>query len=255
MDGETTRGAGDRETSAASDPAHRGGDRELAAMRAFVAGGDEPADVRTLQRWLRHPFADRELVEAIVARPRLLAAYRLRRDLARHPKTPPVHAMRFVPGLYWRDLVELSLDTRLPPAVRRSAERQVLERLPALSLGERMALARRAGQGLLNQLRHDKHPRVVAALLENPRLTQATVLPLAAAESAPPEILRLVAESRRWGALYTVRLALARNPRTPPVVACGLLAGLRKGDLKAVAAHQRLASQVRRRARLLLGEG
>ncbi|MDY7092514.1 MAG: hypothetical protein SX243_06010 [Acidobacteriota bacterium] len=234
------------------EPRHQEGLEEL---RAFIAGDLEEADVPLVRRLLRHPYADQELVEAVMARPRLLTSYKIRRDIARHPKSPQVHAMRFLPGLYWRDLLELSVDTRLLPVLRRSAERQILERLPGLSLGERMAIARRAGHGLLMHLRHDGHQRVIAAMMENPRMTQGVIMPLVASDGAAPEILRLVAANRRWGRLYMVRLALARNPRTPPVVACDLLSGLRKNDIRAVSGNQRLAPQVRRRAKLLLGEG
>ncbi|MCB1058437.1 MAG: hypothetical protein KDD11_23285 [Acidobacteria bacterium] len=224
-------------------------------LRRLVEEDRGELDIPTLRLLLRHPYTDGEVIEAIVRRPRWLSAYELRRDLARHPKTPPVHALRFLGGLYWRDLVELSLDPRLKPTLRRRAEEHVVERLSGLSLGEKMALARRAGHGILHRLRHDGHRRVIGALLENPRLTQGVLMPLASHESTPPEILRQIAENPRWGVLYAVRLALSRNPRTPPVVACGLLSGLRKGDLRAVADNPRLDTQVRRRAALLLGDG
>jgi hypothetical protein len=47
---------------------------------------------------------------------------------------------------------------------------------------------------------------------------------------------------------------VARNPATPLATAWGLLAALRKSDLKAVAADPRLAEPLRRRARVLLEE-
>lgn len=243
----------DRREPREPQPQAEGGSAD--ELRRLVEEDRGELDIPSLRRLLRHPYTDAEVIEAIVRRPRWLTAYEIRRDLARHPKTPSVHALRFLAGLYWRDLVELSLDLRLSPMLRRRAETHVVERLTGLSLGEKMALARRAGHGILNRLRHDGHQRVIGALLENPRLTQGVLMPLVSHEGTAPEILKLIAENPRWGVLYPVRLGLSRNRRTPPMVACGLLPGLRKGDLRSIADNPRLDSRVRRRAALLLGDG
>ncbi len=204
---------------------------------------------------LRNPFADAEIVELLVAgAPALLRYYDFRRDVAIHPRTREILALRLVPGLFWLDLVRLGLDVRVRPMVRRAADLRLIERLPNLSVGERLAVARRAGPGVLTQVRKDPTPRVIAAMLENPRLTEALLLPLLAGEEASAPVLALIAGSARFGQRYPVRFALARNPRTPPALALTLLPGLRKPDLGAVGSNPRVAPQVRQRARLLLGE-
>jgi hypothetical protein len=204
---------------------------------------------------LRNPFAGAETIESLVAgAPALLRSYDFRRDVALHPRTPDILALRLVPGLYWLDLVRLGLDVRLRPLVRRAADLRLIERLPSLAVGERLAIARRAGPGVLAQVRKDPTPRVIAAMLENPRLTEALLLPLLAGEDASAPVLTLVAGNGRFGNRYPVRFAVAKNPHTPPAVALTLLPGLRKPDLGAVSANPRIAPQVRQRARLLLGE-
>lgn len=203
---------------------------------------------------LANPYAGREVVEILAAERRLLSAYEVRRALAGHPQTPQVTALRFIPGLYWRDLVELGLDVRVRPAVRRSADRYLVERLPSLATGEKMTIARRAGHGVLMRLRHDPDRRVIRALLENPRLTEGLLSPLVRSTSTPPAVLTLVAESPRWGVRYDVRVGLVRNPRTPVETALRQLPHLKKIDLEAVASLPALPAPVRRRARLLLGE-
>ena len=210
-------------------------------------------DARAVQEALRNPYSGLEAIEVVLASPRLLTSYQVRRALVRHPQTPQVHATRLVPGLFWRDLLEVSLDLRLMPALRRLAERYLVDRLPSLTLGERISLARRAGTTLLQQLRFDAHERVIAAFLENPRLTEGILLPMLHRESTPPPVLRQVAASRRWGVRYEVRLALSRNPRLPLPLALGLLPGLKKADLQALARDPRLAPPLRRRADVLLG--
>ncbi|HYL04949.1 MAG TPA: hypothetical protein VE075_02855 [Thermoanaerobaculia bacterium] len=203
---------------------------------------------------LRNPYVSAEAIEELAAQPRLLAFYEVKRDLARCPATPEVLALRLIGGLFWADLVAIGLDTRLHPRLRRAADQYLLARLPGLAVGEKISIARRAAPTILVQLRHDPTPRVIAALLDNPRLTEGTLTPLVHGERTPAPVLELIAGDRRWGNRYPLRLALARNPATPLGTALRLLPALHKPDLRAVAADSRLAEPLRRRARLLLGD-
>lgn len=222
----------------------------LALVRKHAANLEVP-DVRQV---LRNPFADREVIEELIDLPRLLTATEVRSALARHPRTPQPHALRFVGGLYWRDLVALAIDTRVRPAVRRAAERALKSRLPGLALGERMAIARRGSPGILAVLRRDPNPRVVQALLENPRITEGVLMPLVQDDQAEPAVLQVISKDRRWGVRYEIRVGLAKNPRTPVQTALGLLPHLKKRDLRTVARAVRIRAPVRRRAEVLLGE-
>jgi hypothetical protein len=148
----------------------------------------------------------------------------------------------------------LGTDVTVSPRLRRQADRILLERLPRLALGERIALARIASGGVVVQLRKDPHMRVVRALMENPRLTEGSLLPLLSSSLAAPESLRIIAADRRWGSRYEIRRALVRNRRTPTDVALGLLPSLRKGDLRTLSRTPQCSPEVRRRAKVLLGE-
>lgn len=228
------------------------GPAELAALVRERSGELDPAAARQA---LRNPYLTREVVAVLIAQRPLLASREVRRDLAACPLTPQAEALRFVPGLFWRDLMLLGLDMRAPPVIRRAADRHLAARLPGLTLGEKIALARRAAAGILGRLRHDPSPRVIAAMLENPRLTEGLLAPLVHAETAPPAVLEAIARNARWGVRYGLRVGLSRNPRTPTAVALALLPQLKKPDLRAVAVNPRLAPALRQRARLLSGEG
>ena len=213
--------------------------------------GDELSVVEARQA-LRNVFVRRETIALLLERRRLLSSHELRRDLAGHPRTPEMAALRLLPGLPWRDVANIGRDVKIHPRVRRSADLQLSQRLPGLTLGERISLARFAGLGVLHKLRHDSEPRVVRAMLENPRVTEGLLLPVLTRESTPPEVLQLIADSPRWRTSYGVRAALCRNPRAPEVRVIGWLSALRRDDLRALAANQRLSPAVRARARELL---
>lgn len=211
-------------------------------------------EVQAARQALRNPHCTPEVVELLAGQQRLTAFYEVRRALALHPRAPEPLALRHVPGLFWRDLMALGQDTRLHPRVRRSADQFLILRLPELSLGEKINLARRCGVGIISQLRHDQSPRVIAALLDNPRLTEDLLAPILHAPNTSGAILAIVAADRRWGLRPALQAALSRHPATPVATALRLLPLLRKPDLRAVAHDPRVPEPVRRRARLLLGE-
>jgi hypothetical protein len=230
----------------------RGADRD--GLAALLAEAGEELDAEAARQALRNPFVDGELIERILAVRRLGGSYDVRRDAALHPRTPEVVALSLVNGLFWQDLLRLGLDMRVRPLVRRAADQRVLDRWSELAVGEKAVIARGGSLAVLSRVRHDPSPRVIAALLENPRLTEAVLLPLASSDTAVPAVLEMLVKDGRFGARYGVRQALSRNPRLPVQAALGNLVGLRKVDLGAVASDPRLPGLVRQRARLLLGE-
>ncbi|MEM9405883.1 MAG: hypothetical protein AAGA81_07600 [Acidobacteriota bacterium] len=202
---------------------------------------------------LRNPHCDRQVTELLLDRNHLLRVYEVRRDLVLHRNTPEVQAVRQVPSLFWRDLARAASDVRVRPRIRRAAEQTLGQRLPGLSLGEKVSLARVASGLLLSQLRWDPHPKVLEALLDNPRLTEGTLVPLVAKESTSGRVLTLIARNRKWGSRYEIKRSLCRNPRTPPALALALLPSLKRNDIRAVALKPGIVEAVRRKARELVG--
>lgn len=225
-----------------------------AELRELLDAHAERLGVREVRQALLNPFATAEVVEGLAAIRRLHAVYEVRAAVARHPRTPGPVALRFVPGLYWRDLLEVTVDLRIAAAVRRVADKYLMRRLPRLAVGERIAIARRASGEVAAALARDREPRVIAALLENPRVVEGDVVALAGDPEATPRVLDLVARDGRFGPRYAVRAALARNARAPLRAIFAILPTLRRPELEAVVATGELASIVRHRAAALLAE-
>jgi hypothetical protein len=145
----------------------------------------------------------------------------------------------------WKDLVELARDATVSPAVRRHAEQMLEARLPALAVGERVALARRASRGLIRTLCDSLEPRVLLALLDNPYLRESEIERFAGADTTPAATLDAIARHARWSARRSVLLALVSNPRTPVPTALRLLAELRSSDLHGLANDVKVPAIVR----------
>src|SRR6185436_407700 len=143
-------------------------------LRGLVRDLGEALDLPAAQAVLRNPHAGEEIVRLLATERRLLTSYEMRRDLALHAATPQPIALALVAGLYWRDLVAAGLDVRIRPVVRRFADQRLIERLPALAVGEKVGIARGASPHVLQVLRHDPTPRL--AVIRNPRAPLALVL-------------------------------------------------------------------------------
>ena len=106
---------------------------------------------------------------------------------------------------------------------------------PKEPVGFRISLARRPIQRLIERLLFDPEPRVVQAVLANPRVPEAEVVKLAASRRATPEVLEAIAEDDRWIARYPIKLALVNNHATPSRLVLGLLPHLMVQDLRELA--------------------
>jgi hypothetical protein len=172
------------------------------------------------------------MLQRIGSLPRWRSNPEIRKRLVLHPRTPTNLTQRLIGDLYWMDLAEVSEDSRLHRVVRQRAEQRLAARLEELALGERIALARRAGRGLIARLLASEESRVLQSLLGNPKFIEMDAVQLATIDSAPAEVLGGLFEHPRWGRAYAVQLALAGNPRTPIATALRVVPNLKRQDLQ-----------------------
>jgi hypothetical protein len=85
----------------------------------------------------------------------------------------------------------------------------------------------------MQRLLADPHPDVIRRCLNNPRLTEDDVIPLAAKRMASGDVLAEIARSR-WLRRPRVRLSLALNPSTPAEIAARIVGLLLRPELELV---------------------
>ena len=151
-----------------------------------------------------------------------------------HPRSPRGLSLRLLPQLYWRQLADVAATPHVPAAVRVRAEASLQEQLRDLRLGERVALARVATPPLMGRLLSEGEPRVLQALLNNPRLREEDLLVALRKADVPLALVDAVVASSRWSGRYFVRLELALQPKTPLPIAMLQLSSLVKRDLRRV---------------------
>ena len=205
-------------------------------------------------RLLRRANLSGETLQEILSDRAARKYHAVRMALAAHPRTPRTDALALVSTLYWRDLANLSANTRVHPAIRRAADQDLLRRLPDMAVAERIDLARNVGRGALLFLRMDRDPRVLASVLENRFAIEADVIQAAARADASPEILELLAAHPRWSLRSAVRSAVLRNPNLPAPVALSLLTRASFDDLRGVRDSPRTSSLLKACAERVLAK-
>jgi len=218
-----------------------------AAGEALLALLENPnldeAHVRLLLERLDLPA---EALTAIAERADWAASESVRLGLARHPHTPKRIALAAVRQLYLLDLVRLSLLPSAPADIRRLAEDAIVARLPQLPLGQKLTLARRGPARVAGALIAEGHPKAVKLALDSAFLTESQVLKVLANRNVPARAVTAVAQHPKWSRHYHVRIALVRNPHTPPPAVLAFLPDLTLRDLAEIAKLQDLPPHVRK---------
>jgi hypothetical protein len=99
---------------------------------------------------------------------------------------------------------------------------------------KRIELATVANEEEIAQYIHDPSPKVIRALLGNRHLTEEEVLIIANRKNIPSDVLEAIARDKRWAESYPVRLALARNPKSPLSISLSIARYLRLFDLEEI---------------------
>lgn len=174
------------------------------------------------------------LVKALHRLPLVGRSRRLLIALAAHPDAPPAVISAVLPQLFLFELVNLIQLPGIPADLKLAAERAILKRLPETELGNRIALARRASPAILEALLKSGEPRLVEAVLVNPKLKESGVHAFLSAPAATAETISAVARHLRWGSRANLRFAMLRNPKTPAVWFTLFLPQLPAADLRAL---------------------
>jgi hypothetical protein len=194
---------------------------------------------------LRNPSTPAAVLEQIGANRRWMGHHELRRGLVRHAHAPLTLARNLLSHLYWKDWCDIAAHPAAHPMIRRQAERMLLASVGELTLGARIMLARRATRGLIPAFLTDPEPRVVQALLGNPRLVEMDLVRLVNNPSTVADVLRCVAEHTIWGQRRDLRLALLRRAELAVQTALRLARKMDPQDLRMLVEDDKVPQIVR----------
>ena len=150
----------------------------------------------------------------------------------------------------YRTVAARFLGNRRSPMAKRPVDNPHVDR----TAGERTSAAKTRDRLVIDRLLHDRDPRVIHALLHNPRVVETDVVKVAAMRPTAPEVLEAGATHPRWSQNYRVRKSLAFNPCTPTPLARQILRTLMRQDLVAMRDSGLVSPDLRADVNLLLSE-
>lgn len=123
-----------------------------------------------------------------------------------------------------------------------------------LSVTQKVKLARLGNREARALLVRDKNRIVAAAAIRSPKITQQEVEGFAKARNLAEEPIRILASNREWTRSYSVKLALATNPKCPRPIAMKFLNYLQERDLRQIMKSKDVPAVVAQHARRLLSK-
>jgi hypothetical protein len=186
-----------------------------------------------------------ELVEQISRNSAVMKSRKVRVALAAHPRTPRRIALRLIRELYTFDLMQLSLLPAVAADLKHVANELLVTRLASITLGERIALARRSSAMVAAALLLDKEPRVWQTALENPRVTEPAIVRTLLRPGATPDFVKAVCHHAKWSLRPEIRMALLRNEYTPLARALDFARRLPPAQLRDILHASRLPEKIK----------
>lgn len=142
-------------------------------------------------------------------------------------------------------------DENAPPVDERK-RLTVSQRVMKMSISEKIKLATLGNREARGLLMRDTNKLVAVAVIRSPRITDGEVLSMANNRAVIDEVLRIIYGNREWTKSYAVKLALAKNPKTPLAISMRFLSTLQEGDVKALARNKNVQAGIQLMAKKML---
>lgn len=180
---------------------------------------------------LANPNCASQVCDSLARSHQLTSHDSLRVKLVEHRATSQSHSLKFVHYLRWSDLVRISTNVQVPTIVRRAIDARLLVVVAKLTLGEKIAAAKRCSRELLKGMLFDESSQVFEALLINPRLVEEDLIRLISSDRTFVHQLVMIGVDKKWSGRYAIRRALVLNVKTPKSIAASQLRFLKRDDL------------------------
>jgi hypothetical protein len=152
-----------------------------------------------------------EVFERLSKNGTVLRLRKVKLALASHPHAPRQVSVPLIRQFYTFDLMKIALTPSVPADVKVAADDLLISRLKTVTLGERLALARRGSSRLAGAMLLDGDARVMQIALESSRLTEIFVIQAVLRPEAKAALVQAVAHHPKWSYRREVRIALLRT--------------------------------------------
>jgi hypothetical protein len=149
------------------------------------------------------------------------------------------------------DAIAEVLDANIPQEEKEKRV-PIMKLVAGLNIAQKVALAIRGNKEARSMLVRDSNRMVAVAAIRSPRITESEVKSVATSRTVHDDVIRIIANSRELSRSYSVKLALASNPKTPLPMAMKLLPLLRESDIKVMAKSKSISAAIAAQARRMV---
>lgn len=185
------------------------------------------------------------VVEALGKNTAISRLRTVRWSLITHQRAPRHISLPLLRHLYPFELMKLAVVPQLAADLKRAAEEALIAKSASLSSGERLALAKQGSNALAAALLLDPEQRIMAAALQNPRLTEEGVVRALVHPESPAHLAPAACHDVKWRVRHEVRIAALRCEFTPLAYAIDFASKLSPAQLKDVLAQSKLSDQIK----------
>jgi hypothetical protein len=184
-------------------------------------------------------------IDRIAKNSAVMKSRKVRLAVSAHPRAPRRVALRLLRELATFDLMQFSLMSAPAADLKRAAGELLITRLASITLGERIALARRSSANVAAALLLDKESRVWQTALENPRITEAAVVKALRSLHVTPRFVEAICRHAKWSLRPEIRIALLGSPHTPLARALEFARRLPPAQLRDILHTSRLPEKIK----------
>jgi hypothetical protein len=212
---------------------------------SFTRQADEPLTADLALAIVKDRDLSSDVIEQISRNTAAMKSRKLRVAISAHRRTPRRIALRLIRELYTFDLMQFSLIPAVAADLKRVADELLVARLASITLGERIALARRSSAMVTGALLLDRESRVWQAALENPRVIENAIVKALLRPAATPSFVKAICHHAKWSLRPEIRAALLRNEYTPLARALEFARRLPPGQLRDILHNSRLPEKIK----------
>ncbi len=192
-------------------------------------------ELKEMRRLVLNPATSTSILEEIFEQNRQEThAHAVWAGLAIHPRIPEAIRESTFPHLFWRDLLKVMDSPCVSDRAKQKAVQLLQRRMKRTTTGEWKAFARVCSPKLFPWVMKQDEPGLFCVLLENPRMTETTLVGLIHSPAMKPEFSVQIVDNRVWGKRHSVRKALVYGKKSDLTTALVSLKGLTEPELEEV---------------------
>ena len=130
--------------------------------------------------------------------------------------------------------------------------RELMLAVAKMNVGQKQLLALKGSSAVRRILLRDPNIEVQLAVVNSPKTSEGEIELLAGLPASAEILLKTIFSDARWSKSYRIKLALAKNPKTPASIATRCLRGLTDHDLRKISVDPYARKTIAQAAQRLL---